>query len=108
MQFYHQSLASGRWFELSLREQLGNVGSEISRAIRARGNEQQFKNAVFRALDLFDLTISDPRWRTRLKEITRARELFCYAIQGDNQYRTSLEDLDAYFYFFAYAARANR
>ena len=30
----HQELAAGRWFRLSLVEQLANVGSEIERAMR--------------------------------------------------------------------------
>jgi hypothetical protein len=106
--FQHQSLANGKWFQMSLVEQLGNIGSEINRTINARDNEKRFEGAVTRALELFDLTLSDPRWRTRLKEITRAREIFCDIIFGDNQYETSLEDLNRYFYYFAYAARSNK
>lgn len=108
MEFQHQSLAAGKWFELSLAEQLGNIGSEVSRVIRARGDEKRFDAAVSRALELFYLTIRDPRWRKRLKEITRARELFCAAVLGSNEYNTTLEDLDHYFYYFAYAARSKR
>lgn len=107
-EFQHQSLSEGRWFELSLAEQLGNIGSEVSRMIRARGNEKRFENAVLRALELFDLTISDPRWRQRLKELTRARELLCDAIYGGPEYGTSLEDLSKYFDYFALAARLKR
>src|SRR5262249_58126211 len=33
-----------------------------------------------RALELLDLTLEDPRWRNRLFEITRARELLCAAV----------------------------
>jgi hypothetical protein len=106
--FQHQSLASGRWFSLSLAEQLGNIGSEVSRAIRARGDDKRFEGAVVRALELFDLTLSDPRWRKRLKEIARAREVFCYAVNGSSEYNTTLEDLDKYFLYFALAARSNR
>ena len=108
MEFQHKYLAAGRWFELSLAEQLGNIGSEINRAIRSYGNEKRFEGAVNRALELFELTISDPRWRKRLKELTRARELFCDAVCGGTEYGTSLEDLDRYFYYFAFAARSNR
>ena len=106
--FKHQSLASGRWFELSLAEQLGNIGSEVSRAIKARGDRKRFENAVVRALELFDLTLCDIRWRTRLKEITRAREVFCDTALGNCEYGTSLEDLDKYFYYFALAARLKK
>jgi hypothetical protein len=108
MKFQHESLASGRWFKFSLAEQLGNIGSEVNRAIYARGDEKRFEGAVVRALELFDLTISDPRWKKRLKEITRARELFCDAVFGSAQYKTTLEDLNKYFYYFAFAARSNR
>lgn len=105
MQFQHKSLAEGRWFQLSLAEQLGNIGSEISRAIKARGDEKRYDAAIDRAFELFYLTIEDPRWRKRLKEICRARELFCDAILGGQEYGSTLEDLDRYFMQFAIAAR---
>ena len=103
--FQHPSLAAGKWFDFSLAEQLGNIGSEVSRAIKARGDQKKFDAAVSRALELFYLTISDPRWRKRLKELTRARELLCEAVFGNNEYGT-LEDLDRYFSQFACAARS--
>lgn len=108
MTFQHQSLAEGRWFTLTLAEQLGNIGSEVHRAARAQGDERRFANAITRALELFDLTLGDPRWRKRCKEIARLRELFCHAILGNFEYKTTLEDLDKYFYYFAYAARKER
>lgn len=105
MAFQHKSLSEGRWSNFSLSEQLGNIGSEVNRAINARGDEKRFENAILRAFELFDLTISDPRWHGRLKEITRARELFCDAICGGSEYKTSLEDLNKYFFYFALSAR---
>ncbi len=108
MGLQHKSLAQGRWFKLSLMEQLGNIGSEISRLIKAKNDEKRFNAAVLRALELFDLTISDPRWKNSLKEITRGREVFCDIIYGDNQYQTSLEDLDRYFFYFALAANSKK
>jgi hypothetical protein len=106
--FYHQSLASGRWFTFSLVEQLANIGSEVHRVIRAGNDKSRFDNAVARALELFDLTLSDSRWRGRFKEVARVRELFCYAALGNPEYHTSLQDLDKYFHFFALAAQAER
>lgn len=108
MRFQHQTLAQGKWFKLSLMEQLGNIGSEISRLIKAKNDETRFNGAVLRALELFDLTIADSRWKSRLKEITRTREVFCDIIYGDNQYKTSLEDLDRYFFYFALAWRLKK
>ncbi len=102
----HQNLASGRWQKLSLVEQLGNIGSEVSRARRWFSKDQKlYEGAVLRALELFDLTMADPRWRGRLREIARARELFCDAITGGKEYKSSLKDLERYFFYFAFAAR---
>jgi hypothetical protein len=107
----HASLAAGRWQTLTLAEQLGNVGSEVGRAIKARErhDEQRFEGALYRALELFDLTLDDPRWiGHRLREIARAREVTCDFLVGDNDYRSTAESLDAYFLQFALAARLNR
>ncbi len=104
----HKNLAEAGWQKLSLAEQLGNIGSEVSRAVLWRGKDEKlFENAVLRALELFDLTLEDSRWRTGLREIARARELFCDAIYGNEEYNTTLEDLDRYFFQFAFLARRN-
>lgn len=111
MTLMHKDLAAGRWFELSLVEQMGNIGSEVGRASRWQNkDEKAFNGAVARALELFDFTISDPRWREqkRLKEIARAREVFCDAVLGGKEYGTSLADLDRYFFQFALAARQGK
>lgn len=112
MSCQHKTLAAGRWHQFTLAEQLAHIGSEISRAIKWRRRDQKlFVGAVERALELFDLTLCDPRWvkkAGRLKEICRAREFLCETVYGTNQYSTSLEDLDRYFFPFALWARAHR
>jgi hypothetical protein len=51
----HRDLAAGRWYELTLCEQLGNVGSEVSRAIRwTSRNPTLEEGAWHRALELLD------------------------------------------------------
>jgi len=105
----HRELAAGGWAKLSLAEQLGNVGSEVGRMLRARGRDERRMTAAFeRALELLDLTLGDPRWRGRRKEIARARELLCDAAAGGRDYGTTLEDLDRYFLAFAMLARRHR
>lgn len=106
-QFLHKELAAGRWHTLTLFEQLGNIGSEVSRARSAQSkNERRFQSAVDRALELFDLTLSDKRWRGRLREIGRAREVFCDAAYSNGkEYNSSLSDLERYFDHFALVAR---
>lgn len=105
----HTQLASGRWYSLSLVEQLANVGSDVARAARSYGKDQQRCQQAFeRALELLDLTIMDERWKGRRKELTRARELLCDAMLGGTTYGSDLASLDRYFFHFAMAARAGR
>src|SRR5437588_7609922 len=106
----HVGLAGGRWLDLTLAEQLGNIGSEVARALQAsgRGQPERRDAALDRALELFDLTLADDRWATRRKEIARAREIVCDFLVGNNAYGSSAESLDAYFLAFAMAARRTR
>ena len=102
----HKNLAEGKWFTMSLAEQLGNIGSEVSRATKQEGKDQKlFTAATDRALELFDLTLLDQRWKGRWREINRARDFFCDAILGGKEYGTKLIDLQPYFDFFAIASR---
>ena len=110
MAVLHQSLAGGRWHTMSLADQLGNIGSEVGRALNAhtQGDEERWKKALDRALELFDLTVADPRRKNQLREILRAREVVCDFFYGDNQYHSEPQKLDQYFMEFALVARRNR
>jgi hypothetical protein len=112
MSYFHQELAAGKWFTLSLAEQLANVGSEFERAVRwkKKGDVEQHERACERMLELLDLTLADPRWQKarRLKEVARLREILCDAFYGENLYGTVLSDLQKYFLYFGIAARAKR
>lgn len=102
----HKELAGGKWFELSLTEQLANIGSEAGRAFKWQNRDEKlFQNAVERALELFDLTLEDSRWQGRRWEINRAREVFCDAVFGGKEFKSNLYDLEKYFFNFAKAAR---
>jgi hypothetical protein len=107
----HAGLASGRWWTLTLAEQLGNAGADVGRAIRARqeGDQERFGPAFDRALELLDLTLADTRWSgPQRREIARTREVVCDFLVGDNTYGSTPETLDAYFLGFAIAARRDR
>jgi hypothetical protein len=99
-------MAAGKWFEYTLSQQMGNIGSEVGRAAKWKEKDVKlFEGAVFRALELLDLTLSDVRWKNRIREIARARETVCDAFTGGKEYNSSFSDLEKYFYHFAYAAR---
>ena len=105
----HRDLASGRWHDMSLAEQFGNIGSEISRAIKwSARNPDTARSAFYRALELIDLTLDDPRHRRsapRLREIARTREVVVDFFSGPNEYGSTSASLLKYFDQFALSAR---
>jgi len=106
----HKSLADGRWLELTLVEQLANVGSEVIRSIRWKGRNEEFARlAADRALELLSFTKADPKNRgSRLRELTRLYEVLVNDLYGFNDFKSDLPKLEAYFMAFAYAASLKR
>jgi len=103
--YQHTSLASGRWAEMSLADQMLNIGSEISRANRwkSKSNEEQVRKAVFRALELLSLTIDAQRGHHDLGEFTRLYEVIGDYYLGSNEYITDGDSLQKYFDVFAFS-----
>lgn len=98
---------------MSLAQQLANIGSEVNRSITSfeKNDKQRMDKAIDRALELFDLTIADRRWKFRLKEIARSRELFCSLFFDQKNYedlKSQMDFLNEYFLQFAVFARAKR
>jgi len=102
----HKELTAEKWFQLSLLEQLANVGMDISRTIKwkNRGEMDHSQSAFFRALELLDFTIADPKNRKRLRELVRARYVLVDHFFHDNEYNSTDEQWENYFYDFSYAA----
>ena len=107
MNFIHKNLASEKWQKMSLVEQMANIGSEVNRTIHwyNEDDKETMKNSAWRTLELIDLTIIDKRWKNRLLEILRLREVFCDLFFGKNLYNTSTKSLQDYFLLFGLAAR---
>lgn len=107
MNIQHQNLANGHWQELTLMEQMANIGSEVERTIKwkNKNNPDLAQNAFERALELFDLTIEDGKNIKRLKEVLRARELFADFFAEENIYHSTDKDWQKYFYSFGVAVR---
>ena len=105
--YQHQELASGRWAQMGLLEQMANIGSEVDRALnwKAKKNEALCLKSVDRALELLDLSLGATREYPRLKEFARARELLVDYFYADNEYRSTEAQWRAYFLQFAVAFR---
>ncbi|OGF15683.1 hypothetical protein A3G56_03450 [Candidatus Falkowbacteria bacterium RIFCSPLOWO2_12_FULL_45_10] len=107
MTFIHKELSQGRWQQLSLAEQIGNIGAELARAKSwERKNMVKQKNqALARALELIDLTLESVNRPSQLKEITRLREVVAGLFVGSAEVYASLADLEKIYLPFAILAK---
>jgi len=108
MNIFHRDIVN-RWHSFSIFEQMANIGAEVGRAInwRKKKNTKMSKNALYRALELIDFSVGDPKNKNSLKEILRVREVLVDYFTGDNIYHSSDKGWEKYFYYFNLAARNN-
>ena len=95
------------WASHSVFWQLGNIGSEVGRALNGKrnGNKKRSMTAFYRGIDLINTTVQI--WVTQGKdpyELLIAREQFAKSILTDDVD----ESLEKYFMDFALAERASR
>ena len=73
----HQGITVNYWSKFTLMEQLANIGTDVSRAIKWKNNgmPDDSRAAFARALELLDLSIADPKNQNhRIRELTIVRE----------------------------------
>ena len=98
-----------RWAAMTINEQMGNIGSEVGRAIIARrsGNKEREDRAIDRAIDLFSATVEvlvGTSYSYRLKEVLRAREEFL-RLFFDDTFESDAGKIEQYFMNYSFAAR---
>ena len=101
-----------KWAKMSIFDQMGNISSEVGRAINAKqlNNKESMNNAVIRALDLFDATIHEliSIKSIKSKEVLRSKDQFLSIINEESPSPDDLNSLDRYFTQYAIAARLKR
>ncbi len=108
MNIFHVGLKD-RWNKLTIYQQMANIGAEVGRATSWRNkNYKLSKNAFYRALELLDFTIADPKNKNSLKEIVRVRELLADFFTGENIYNSTYQSWEKYFYYFNFAVRSTK
>jgi hypothetical protein len=101
-----------RWAQLSVVEQMGNIGSEVGRALNARraNDRTRFDAALDRVIDLFDAStdvlIAEKSYRVR--EVLRAKDQVLELLCGNDPTLSDGPAIEEYFLQFGVAARANR
>ncbi len=66
-----------RWKEYDIERQILMIGTEFARAksLILKNKTEEIKKCYERALEMLDLSKNDVKWRTRLRELTRYREI---------------------------------
>ena len=98
---YQHGDIQSRWNELSLPEQMLNIGSEVSRALKWENkNKNRSESAFFRALELIHFT-SNSMYKSgnghRIKELGRAKEFLYDYLYGGNEYNSNPQSLMKYY-----------
>ena len=108
----HYRVDKNKWSKMSIFDQMGNLASEVGRAINAKKQKdtENMDNAVIRALDLFDATIESliKTKSIRAEEVLRSKDQFLSIINENNPSMDELNSLDRYFAQYAIAARLKR
>jgi len=98
-----------RWAQLSIYEQMGNIGAEVGRAVNAtrNGKQKRAQGAIDRAVDLLDATVEVlvEQKSPRVKEVLRAREEFLRLFY-DGTFEEDADNIVRYFNLFALVARS--
>lgn len=100
-----------RWAMLSLSEQLGNIGSELSRLRHweATHAQQHRMRAAQRALELIDLTRASSGHTTeRQRELARFSEVVRDWVAGGHQYHVPPQAIQEYCLRFGVLARRTK
>ena len=108
MNTFHKDLNKS-WASYSIFEQMANIGAEVGRSInwKKKNNAQVSNNAFYRALELIDFTVDDPKNINRLSEILRMREILIDYFMGGNIYHSNENQWNKYFLYFNLAARSS-
>ena len=98
--YIHSTEAHDDWLSRPITYQMGNIGSEVSRALKwmQKGNKERADKAIDRALELFDFTIeANTNNHFRLTEVLKAREEFCDYFFNHNSCHTDPVKMQKYY-----------
>lgn len=99
-----------RWQSMSIFWQMGNIGSEVGRSAKYFSDNRMddFRSALARAIDLFDITVAGliARKQACVHEVLIAKDQYLSQFFGDTPKIDP--SIEAYFTQFAIADRLNR
>jgi hypothetical protein len=91
---HHKTLTSEKWAQYPLYKQMLMIGSEFSRMLHLKHNEDQ-KNCIERAYELIDLTVLDAKLGARKRELLLLRE----GLEDEYKGQINLQKIEQYYQY---------
>ena len=96
-----------RWFDLSLPEQMVNIGNEVKRAVRFDNDSKKKRAFIDKALKYIDLTMDDPKNITVIPELKMGKEILEDYL-GDHELDYTKEQIRDYYLDFVYLLKGKQ
>ena len=90
------------WAQLSLAEQMVNIGTEVRRAMKAqkKGNDERMKNECLMAINMLALSISDEKNIFRRGELMLAQRVLLDYFFENNSFGSTEQQITNYYDVF--------
>lgn len=94
------SVLREQWFQLTLPEQMVNIGNEVKRAVRFDDNTEKKTVFLDKAIAYTELTMQDPKNRKVLPELKISMDVLT-DYRGVHEINCSKEDIRKYYMNYA-------
>ena len=95
------SVLNEKWFELSLVQQMVNIGNEVKRALRFSSNPEKQNLFFDKAIQYTCLTMEDPKNVHVLPELLISREVL-EDYRGEHNLACTGKQIDSYYQAYQY------
>lgn len=95
------SVLNEKWFELSLVQQMVNIGNEVKRALRFSSDSDKRNMFIDRAIQFTQLTMKDPKNIHVLAELLISKEVL-EDYRGEHNLACTGEQISRYYQAYQY------
>lgn len=93
------TILNNGWMELSLVQQMINIGNEVKRAFRFEEGSSKQKMFLDKAIQYTDYTINDPKNKNVIPELNMGKEVL-EDYKGSHSLNCSAEQISGYYRTF--------
>ena len=94
-------ILDGKWFSLSLVEQMVNIGNEVKRAVRFDANREKKDRFLDNAIRFTELTMSDPKNARVVPELQMGKAVL-EDYRGEHRLDCTKEQIARYYNAYTY------